>query len=124
MGSVIVGAVPGFEDTLDAVRHHHERWDGGGYPFGLAGEETPLIARLMAVADAYSAMTTGPALPQRLRHRNKALDDFEKMVLEPSGTPPASSLSSMPAAPPSATAPAWNRVFPPLPLPGTTRSYD
>jgi len=58
MGSVIVGAVPGFEDTLDAVRHHHERWDGGGYPFGLAGEETPLTARLMAVADAYSAMTT------------------------------------------------------------------
>ncbi len=58
MGSVIVGAVPGFEETLDAVRHHHERWDGGGYPFGLFGEETPLTARLMAVADAYSAMTT------------------------------------------------------------------
>ena len=58
MGSVIVGAVPGFEGVLDAVRHHHERWDGGGYPFGLAGEETPLTARIMAVADAYSAMTT------------------------------------------------------------------
>jgi len=58
MGSIIVGAVPGFEETLDAVRHHHERWDGGGYPFGLAAEETPLTARLMAVADAYSAMTT------------------------------------------------------------------
>ncbi len=58
MGSVIVGAVPGFEDTLDAVRHHHERWDGQGYPFGLVGEEAPLPARIMAVADAYSAMTT------------------------------------------------------------------
>ena len=58
MGSVIVGAVPGFEATLDAVRHHHERWDGEGYPFGLRGEEIPLAARLMAVADAYSAMTT------------------------------------------------------------------
>ena len=58
MGAVIVGAVPGFEETLDAVRHHHERWDGDGYPFGLHGEETPLPARLMAVADAYSAMTT------------------------------------------------------------------
>ena len=58
MGAIIVGAVPGFEDTLDAVRHHHERWDGGGYPFGLRGEETPLLARLMAVADAFSAMTT------------------------------------------------------------------
>ena len=58
MGALIVGAVPGLEDTLDAVRHHHERWDGGGYPFGLRGAETPLMARLMAVADAYSAMTT------------------------------------------------------------------
>ncbi len=58
MGAILVGAVPGFEETLDAVRHHHERWDGGGYPFGLRGEETPLIARLMAVADAFSAMTT------------------------------------------------------------------
>ena len=58
MGRVMVGAVPGFEGTLDAVRHHHERWDGGGYPFGLSGEEIPLLARLMAVADAFSAMTT------------------------------------------------------------------
>ena len=58
MGAVMVGAVPGLEETLDAVRLHHERWDGGGYPGGLRGEETPLLARLMAVADAYSAMTT------------------------------------------------------------------
>ncbi|MGI4790607.1 MAG: sensor domain-containing diguanylate cyclase/phosphohydrolase, partial [Janthinobacterium lividum] len=58
MGAAIVGAVAGFEETLDAVRHHHERWDGGGYPSGLRGEKTPLIARVMAVADAFSAMTT------------------------------------------------------------------
>ncbi len=57
MGAVIVGAVPGFEYTLDVVRHHHERWDGEGYPFGLRGEETPFLARLVAVADAFSAMT-------------------------------------------------------------------
>ena len=58
MGAIIVSAVPGFEGTLDAIRHHHERWDGGGYPLGLAGEAVPLMARLMAVADAFSAMTT------------------------------------------------------------------
>ena len=58
MGAIIVGAVPGFEDTLDAIRHHHERWDGTGYPFGLKGMEIPIAARLMAVADAFSAMTT------------------------------------------------------------------
>ncbi len=58
MGVVIVAAVPGLEATLGAIGHHHERWDGGGYPDGLAGEAIPLFARIMAVADAYSAMTT------------------------------------------------------------------
>ena len=58
MGAIIVGAVHGLEDTLEAIRHHHERWDGKGYPYGLKGEATPLLARLMAVADAFSALTT------------------------------------------------------------------
>ena len=58
MGAAIVSTVPELAGTLDAVRHHHERWDGSGYPSGLRGEETPLTARLMAVADAFSAMTT------------------------------------------------------------------
>lgn len=58
IGAAIVAAVPGLAAILDAVRHHHERWDGGGYPDGLRGEETPQLARLLAVADAYSAMTT------------------------------------------------------------------
>jgi diguanylate cyclase (GGDEF)-like protein len=43
-------------DVLDAVRFHHERWDGRGYPYGLAGEDVPLIGRIMIVADATSAM--------------------------------------------------------------------
>ena len=47
------------DDTvLHVVRHHHERWDGQGYPDGLAGEEIPLAARIVAVADTYDAMTT------------------------------------------------------------------
>lgn len=58
MGAMIVASVPGFEAVLEIVRHHHERWDGAGYPGGLSGAETPLLARLVAVADAYSAMTT------------------------------------------------------------------
>ncbi|MBV9850995.1 MAG: diguanylate cyclase [Armatimonadetes bacterium] len=58
MGAVIVGAVPGLEEMLGAIRHHHESWDGKGYPAGLSGEDIPLTARVMAVADAYSAMTT------------------------------------------------------------------
>jgi diguanylate cyclase (GGDEF)-like protein len=41
-----------------AVRHHHERWDGSGYPYRLAGENIPLAARILAIAEAYAAMTT------------------------------------------------------------------
>lgn len=58
MGAIMVGAVEGFGPTLDAVRHHHERWDGQGYPSGLKGTDIPFTARIMAVADSYSAMTT------------------------------------------------------------------
>lgn len=58
MGAVIAEAVSGFEETLPAIRYHHERWDGKGYPEGLHGSETPFIARIMSVADAFSAMTT------------------------------------------------------------------
>jgi putative nucleotidyltransferase with HDIG domain len=49
------------------VRHHHERWDGGGYPDRIAGEAIPLAARIICACDAYSAMTTNrsyrPAMP-------------------------------------------------------------
>ena len=58
MGAAIVSAVPGMEATLPAIRHHHEQWNGSGYPDGLVGEAIPLSARIMAVADAFSAMTT------------------------------------------------------------------
>jgi diguanylate cyclase (GGDEF)-like protein len=58
LGWLIVSAIPSLSETLPAIRHHHERWDGRGYPDGLAGEDIPEVGRLMAVADAYSAMTT------------------------------------------------------------------
>lgn len=58
LGELIVRAIPGLEDVIDGVRSHHERWDGGGYPDQLRGDEIPLMGRLLAVADAFSAMTT------------------------------------------------------------------
>jgi HD-GYP domain-containing protein (c-di-GMP phosphodiesterase class II) len=58
LGDLIVRDVPDVELIRAGVRYHHERWDGGGYMAGLAGEEIPLIARILAVVDAFSAMTT------------------------------------------------------------------
>lgn len=58
LGEKIVGQIPQLRDTLPGIRNHHERWDGRGYPDKMAGEEIPLIARILAVADTYDAMTS------------------------------------------------------------------
>jgi diguanylate cyclase (GGDEF)-like protein/putative nucleotidyltransferase with HDIG domain len=58
LGDAIVGAVPQLAGVRGIVRHHHERWDGTGYLDRLAGPQIPRLARILAVADAYSAMTT------------------------------------------------------------------
>ncbi|MFA9423146.1 MAG: HD domain-containing phosphohydrolase, partial [Sedimentibacter sp.] len=47
-----------YKDIADVVAAHHERWDGKGYPYGLNGEDIPLMARVIAVADAYDAMVS------------------------------------------------------------------
>ena len=57
-GSEMLAEVPGLEAVADAVRSHHERWNGTGYPRGLAGLAIPLSSRIVAVCDAFSAMTT------------------------------------------------------------------
>jgi len=61
IGADIIERVPGLQPYVPAVRHHHERWDGDGYPDRLAGEQIPLMARILAVADAFDAMTTDRA---------------------------------------------------------------
>jgi putative nucleotidyltransferase with HDIG domain len=58
VGASILDRIEGYEEIATAVRHHHERFDGEGYPGGIAGEEIPLLSRIVAVADAYSAMTS------------------------------------------------------------------
>jgi HD-GYP domain-containing protein (c-di-GMP phosphodiesterase class II) len=57
-GSEIIQMIPGLSWALPVVRGHHERWDGTGYPDKLKGEEIPLPARVVAVADAFDAMTS------------------------------------------------------------------
>ena len=58
VGDLIVGGLPDMDFVRGGVRHHHERWDGEGYPDRLRGEEIPRIARIVSVADTFSAMTT------------------------------------------------------------------
>jgi HD-GYP domain-containing protein (c-di-GMP phosphodiesterase class II) len=57
-GAVILGNIPDLEFIIPIVRNHHERWDGKGYPDGLAGTDIPWLARLVAVTDTFDAMTT------------------------------------------------------------------
>jgi len=73
LGDLIVRDLPDLDAVRAGVRHHHERWDGAGYLHGLAGEEIPEIARILAVADAFSAMTT-------TRPYRKALDVREALL--------------------------------------------
>lgn len=58
LGDMIVRDLPNIELIRGGIRHHHERWDGKGYLDRLEGEQIPLIARILAVGDAFSAMTT------------------------------------------------------------------
>ena len=58
IGGTIVGKVKAFSDVADIVRHHHERFDGKGYPDQLCGMEISLGARIVAVADSFDAMIT------------------------------------------------------------------
>jgi diguanylate cyclase (GGDEF)-like protein/PAS domain S-box-containing protein len=70
LGAALVGSVLGLDPVTAAVRHHHEAWDGRGYPDGISGEAIPIMARLLAVADAFSALTTDRPYRKGLDRRN------------------------------------------------------
>src|ERR687894_2749026 len=59
IGCRIVERMPGLQQLGPAIRHHHERWDGNGYPSRLAANQIPLASRVIAVADAFGAMVAG-----------------------------------------------------------------
>ena len=75
LGETIIAAIPDLAEIRAAVVSHHERYDGTGYPHGLAREEIPLLGRILAVADAYSAMTTDRPYRKALT-RGEALDEL------------------------------------------------
>jgi hypothetical protein len=67
IGSQLLRAMPASDPLIPMIRHHHERWDGRGYPDGLFRDEPPVMARIVSIADAFDAMTTTrcyrPAMP-------------------------------------------------------------
>ena len=77
IGAQILGKFKSFVDIVPGIRHHHEHFDGSGYPSALKGEEIPLVGRIISVADAYDAMTTNrPYRPRR--DDQQAIDELVK----------------------------------------------
>jgi HD-GYP domain-containing protein (c-di-GMP phosphodiesterase class II) len=78
-GASIINRLGFLNDAVPAIRHHHERFDGAGYPDGLSGEDIPLGARIIHVADAFDSMlTTRVYRPARPAH--EALGELRRMA--------------------------------------------
>jgi putative nucleotidyltransferase with HDIG domain len=89
IGAAILDPVEFPWPVLPVVKHHHERWDGKGYPSGLKGEEIPLTARIMAIADTYDALTSVRSYRGAMSHakaveviRNGAGGQFDPTLVE------------------------------------------
>lgn len=80
-GADIFSAEPGLGDIARAIRHHHERFDGSGYPDGLRGEGIPLFARIILVAETYEAMTH-----HRPYRRALSAEDAQRRLQEIAGS--------------------------------------
>ncbi|MFQ5720178.1 MAG: HD-GYP domain-containing protein, partial [Acidobacteriota bacterium] len=78
-GANIMSPIGQLREVIPCMKHHHERWDGGGYPDGLAGEDIPLGARVVTVADCWDAMTTNRPY-QRAVEMDDALARFRKLA--------------------------------------------
>jgi response regulator RpfG family c-di-GMP phosphodiesterase len=76
-GKRILEPVPCLHGLIDGCWCHHEWWDGGGYPRGLAGQNIPLVGRIVAIADAYDAMTSDRAYRRALSHE-VAIGEIER----------------------------------------------
>ena len=84
-GARLLAAVPEMEEVAAAVRHHHENYDGTGYPQGLAGERIPLASRIIHVADAYDALTSPRPFRDALDHEQavRVLNDGAGSQFDP-----------------------------------------
>jgi putative nucleotidyltransferase with HDIG domain len=80
-GSNIIGHLGMWLDEQAIIRHHHERFDGTGYPEGLKGEKIPLLSRILSVADVYDALTSDRSYRKKMPE-----EDVLKIIMENSGT--------------------------------------
>src|SRR5262245_1575625 len=78
-GARVLDLVPELRPIIPIVKHHHERWDGTGYPEGLKGEAIPLLARIVAVVDTFDAMTTDRPY-MKARSPDIAFAEIERMA--------------------------------------------
>jgi HD-GYP domain-containing protein (c-di-GMP phosphodiesterase class II) len=76
-GAALIEGIADFSPALPYVLHHHERWDGAGYPHRLGGDEIPIEGRLLGVADAFDAMTSRRAYRPALSV-DQALDELRR----------------------------------------------
>jgi putative nucleotidyltransferase with HDIG domain len=88
-GAAIMETIPQLADIIPGMKYHHEKWEGGGYPEGLRGEAIPMQARIVAVADAFDAMTTTRPYQKAMevsyvfaRLREMAYKRFDGSVIE------------------------------------------
>jgi putative nucleotidyltransferase with HDIG domain len=85
IGSQILAPLGHLGDIIPAVRHHHERWDGTGYPDGLRGQEIPMGARIIGAAEVFDALSTSRAYQEKLSPENaiERIADLAGTVLDP-----------------------------------------
>jgi putative nucleotidyltransferase with HDIG domain len=110
-GENLVAKVSQLHDVLPAVRHHHERWDGAGYPDGLKGDSIPLMARVMAIADTIDAMTS-----DRSYRRGLSVEEVRREVERCAGSQFDPEIVSKLLA-----GPYWDALFTPAESETTTR---
>ena len=77
IGYQIIKSAEEYANLADIILHHHERWDGKGYPDGLAGDNIPLYSRIIAVADSFEAMTAIRPY-QKTKTKEEAIEELKK----------------------------------------------
>lgn len=80
-GAEMVRGIPFLSEVIPLIRHHHERWDGAGYPDGLAGSEIPIGARILAVVDSFDAMVS-----QRAYAKQQSIQEAYDQIISLAGS--------------------------------------